>query len=327
MKKRTYFSKKTMSMMLSIAMGLFVMPVGTYAEEVSDSHTHTAGEWMADLENHWQVCTECGEALDTAAHTMDESDICEVCRKSVCDYGDGTYGIFSYDEQGVLCEDGYYDADGELISRYRYVFEYYEDGNVKSEKDYMYDPALYGEAEMLTSEAVYLYCENTEYGEVYQSENTTYSEDGSKIYTECAENGDILRTIEYDAQGNEVNVSRYEYEQDEQGERSYMAIYENEVLSYEEFCMSVPNSSSVTTKQVYYNEDGSVWNMTEYEYEFDEEGNLLYQSASTDGVLAWENIYESDDEGWNYLAKEITYDENGELVSEISYDAYGNEVE
>ena len=76
-----------------------------------------------------------------------------------------------------------------------------------------------------------------------------------------------------------------------------------------------------------YNEDGSVWNMTEYEYEFDEEGNLLYQSASTDGVLAWENIYESDDEGWNYLAKEITYDENGELVSEISYDAYGNEVE
>lgn len=292
----------------------------------TDSHTHTAGQWAADLENHWQVCADCGEKLEVAAHTMDEFDCCEVCGKSVCDYGDGTYGIFSYDDQGALCEDAYYDANGSLISRYTYVYEYYEDGNVKSEKHYAYDPEWYGDEEMLVQEAAYLYCENTEYGEVYQSEGTIYNDDGSKIYTEYAENWDILRTVEYDADGNEISVSRYEYERDDQGELTYMAIYVDEVLSFEEFYMAVPYSSSVVTKQVCYNEDDTVLTMTEYEYEFDDMGNILHQVAYTDGILDWENVYESDGEGCTYLAKEIDYDENGEVLSEFCYDADGNEI-
>lgn len=298
----------------------------TGADAGSDSHTHTAGEWAADLENHWQVCSDCGEALDAAAHTMDEFDYCEVCGKSVCDYGDGTYSLLSYDEQGSLCEDACYDADGSLIYRYTYVYEYYEDGNVKGEKHYAYDPMWYSGEETLVLEAAYLYCENTEFGEVYQSEATIYFEDGSKIYTEYAENWDVLRTIEYDAEGNEISSSRYAYQQDDQGERSYMAIYVDEVLSFEEFYMAVPYSSSVVTKQVYYNEDGSVWTTTEYEYEFDDMGNPVHQVAYTDGVIDWENVYESDGEGCTYLAKEIDYDENGDQVSEIRYDAYGNEI-
>lgn len=320
-------TKKILMCILTLSMGL--AGCGTVvlgAENTSDSHTHTAGEWVADLENHWQVCNDCGEVFDTEAHTMNESEICEVCSKAVFDYGDGTYGVISYDEQGALSEDAGYDADGELIYRYRYVFEYYEDGNVKSEKDYVYDPAGYGEEEILMSESVYLYCENTEFGEVYQAESTTYYEDGSSTYMECAENGEIIRSVEYDAEGNESSVSRYEYERDEQGYRTYMALYVDEVLSYEEYYMSTPECSEIVTKQVSYDENGEPWSTSEYKYEFDDEGNLLYQAAYMDEVLDWETFYEADEEGFMYLAKETDYDENGELVSEINYDAYGNEI-
>ena len=37
-------------------------------------------------------------------------------------------------------------------------------------------------------------------------------------------------------------------------------------------------------------------------------------------------VMRPDEEGFLYLAKETDYDENGELVSEISYDADGNEI-
>ena len=176
------------------------------------------------------------------------------------------------------------------------------------------------------SESVYLYCENTEFGEVYQAESTTYYEDGSSTYMECAENGEIIRSVEYDAEGNESSVSRYEYERDEQGYRTYMALYVDEVLSYEEYYMSTPECSEIVTKQVSYDENGEPWSTSEYKYEFDDEGNLLYQAAYMDEVLDWETFYEADEEGFMYLAKETDYDENGELVSEINYDAYGNEI-
>lgn len=202
-----------------------------------------------------------------------------------------------------------------------------EDGTVKSEKDYIYDPALYGEEEVLTAESLYLPCENLEYGEFYQSESTLYLDDGSKIWTEYAENGEALRVVEYDADGNETSVSRYEYENDDEGERLYMAIYVDEALSYEEFSMPVPNSSSVITKQVYYDTEGVVEYLTEYEYEFDDMGNLLHQTAYENGVLDWECVYEADEDGFTYLAKELDYDENGELISEAKYDVEGNLIE
>ena len=53
---------------------------------------------------------------------------------------------------------------------------------------------------------------------------------------------------------------------------------------------------------------------------------MLYQAAYMAEVLDWETFYEADEEGFMYLAKETDYDENGELVSEINYDAYGNEI-
>lgn len=293
----------------------------------ADEHTHTAGSYEADLENHWQVCEEDGEKMESEAHTLDESDYCEICNKSVYDFGDGTYGVYSYDEQGALCLDEYYNEDGSLISYYRYEYDYDENAVVTASRFYIYDPGYYGEDEVLFEEAVYLPCENDEYGECYQAESTTYYEDGGKSCTEYAENSDIIRVVEYDAEGNEVRTERYEYEQDEQGERSYMAVYTDDVLSYEEFYVPGPSGFNDMTKQVYYEEDGSVMSTSEYEYEYDDEGNLLHYTIYDNGVPKWESIYELDDEGWAYLAKEIEYDENGELIGETKYDAEGNEVE
>ena len=296
------------------------------AASTEGEHVHQ-GQWSADLESHWFVCTDCGETVNLDAHDTDEYGYCAVCGKSVLDFGDGTYSVFSYDEQGVLCEDAYYDADGALLSRYRYVYEYYDDGNVKSEKDYIYDPACYGEEELLVSESVFLYCEDPENGEVYQSECTMYSEDGSKTWTQYSENWEILQVVEYDTEGNELSVSRYEYQRDENGDCTYMAVYIDEVLDFEEFYTNTEFETGLITKQLYYNTDGSVLMSSEYEYEFDDAGNLLRHTAYTDGLLDWEDIYETDGDGCTYLAKEIDYDENGEILSEICYDADGNEIE
>lgn len=90
--------------------------------------------------------------------------------------------------------------------------------------------------------------------------------------------------------------------------------------------MSTPECSEIVTKQVSYDENGELWSTSEYKYEFDDAGNMLYQAAYMDDVLDWETFYEADEEGFMYLAKETDYDENGELVSEINYDAYGNEI-
>ena len=81
---------------------------------------------------------------------------------------------------------------------------------------------------------------------------------------ECAENGEIIRSVEYDAEGNESSVSRYEYERDEQGYRTYMALYVDEVLSYEEYYMSTPECSEIVTMQVAYVENGEPWSTAEY---------------------------------------------------------------
>ena len=47
-------------------------------------HTHTAGsEWKSDATNHWHVCTDCGEVVDSAAHTWNEGEVIEAatCNK------------------------------------------------------------------------------------------------------------------------------------------------------------------------------------------------------------------------------------------------------
>ena len=49
-----------------------VYEINVFADLSGEAHTHTPGEnWESDGENHWKVCTGCGERLDSAAHTFD----------------------------------------------------------------------------------------------------------------------------------------------------------------------------------------------------------------------------------------------------------------
>lgn len=75
------------------------------------SHTHAATEWKSDLQKHWQVCEECGEEFNAGEHSCDEFGYCEECDSSITDYGDGTYGVISYDEQGTMSSQIDYDAE------------------------------------------------------------------------------------------------------------------------------------------------------------------------------------------------------------------------
>ena len=42
---------------------------------------HVAGDWQMDDNNHWHVCTLCGENVDLTAHTFEEG-VCTVCEES-----------------------------------------------------------------------------------------------------------------------------------------------------------------------------------------------------------------------------------------------------
>ena len=44
------------------------------AEATSEAHVHTADtEWHHDENNHWHLCTGCGEKMDVAAHSFEET--------------------------------------------------------------------------------------------------------------------------------------------------------------------------------------------------------------------------------------------------------------
>ena len=132
------------------------------------SHDHVFTEWSADVTNHWYVC-ECGEKAELGEHSNDLLGICTVCRLSVMDNGNGSYGIFEYDENGGMTGITEYDADGNAVYTWYCETEYDENGDPKSMKEY--------EDGILKSESSYSPCEDTTYGEVYMSESTSYNDD------------------------------------------------------------------------------------------------------------------------------------------------------
>ena len=78
------------------------------------THEHALTEWKGDATEHWYIC-ECGEKLDSSAHTFDEYNICSVCGIAVTDMGDGAYELITYDEQGAIEYLTGYDAQGNVL--------------------------------------------------------------------------------------------------------------------------------------------------------------------------------------------------------------------
>ena len=91
-------------------------------------HTHSPADgWELNAKEHWQSC-ECGETLNTAAHTLDESSVCTACGAEIQDFGDFV-DVSTYSEYGDPLRMTSYDANGGVTSDMRYEYEYDADGN------------------------------------------------------------------------------------------------------------------------------------------------------------------------------------------------------
>lgn len=280
----------------------------------TEPHVHSFTQWYYNLENHYYDCL-CGETV-TEAHNLDEYSHCDVCDVSVYDNGDGAYCILTYDEQGNMNSQTDYDADGTVLFSMICEAEYYEDGNPKHTWEYHNGVLLY--------ECVYLPCENSEFSEVYLSQDTTYLDDG-KIVMEMDEDWHILTSTFYDLEGNVVSQEVYEYELDEFGNVLKSICYLDGVLSVlNEFYMG-PDGCMYDSIYISYENGEPAYTIT-YEHDFADTGDLTYQCIYVNGVKSDEAFYEADAEGFYYLAHEISYDQDGNVEAEYFYNSDGDQI-
>ncbi|MBQ6797353.1 MAG: hypothetical protein IJP10_04980 [Clostridia bacterium] len=179
------------------------------------SHEHTFDTWSASPESHWHVCTECGERSDEGKHDIGEEYMCAVCGSGVYSAGDYGASVYTYDEHGYMSLQENYDAEGNVCYARRYENEYYNDGKIKSVKEY--NVHIESGDEVIAAESEFLRRENSENGDVYLSESITYEADGSKTCVTWGEHSYALSSVSYDANGNAVSSERYEYEFDAEG--------------------------------------------------------------------------------------------------------------
>lgn len=209
----------------------------------SHSHT-TADSWEVDGTGHWKICEECEEKVEAGDHTLNEEEQCTVCGGYIYDFGDSQsvycYDAYDnlvkmadYDTEGTLISEitieYEYDADGNVTREKQYV-----DGVLSDETEYVVSngesqPVKYtgyyedgtwfineydshGNVVVMISydadgniewQSNSEYAENSE-GEWYEIKCTEISSDGTKYVYEYNEDGDLLNTTEYDADGNLV---------------------------------------------------------------------------------------------------------------------------
>lgn len=190
-----------------------------------------------------------------------------------------------------------------------------------------------------------------EYCEICETTICEY-EDNTYSIISYDEQGSMSSQIDYDKAGNVLAELIYEYEYYEDGNPKHTWEYMDGVLSYESIYLVSENdefSDVYMSEDIIYDEDTKTvskydedWNLLSvveydadgtvifediYEYEFDEEGNMLSQITYTDGVKSYEAIFEMGEDEWTYVAHEIYYDEEGQIFDEYYYDEEGNEIE
>lgn len=312
--------KKLFAIMLVGAMLTTVMTA-------CSSHSHTqSASWEADSTGHWKVCGGCDEKLQAGDHTLNDASRCTVCFSDVMDWGDSV-SVYTYDGHENPIRMAEYDADGKLLTETVYEYEYDNDGNLKNTKEYI-DGFFNSESEYTVSE-----------GESILTKFTQYNEDGSKFYNEYDDNGNVVKMIDYDANGN-VNLQTVsQYAQNDDGEWYETAgteTYADGTKIEAEY-----NEYSHNISRVIYDADGTVASTETWEYTYDDNGLKLTEKTYVDGVLNEEMIYKTvTQDGGSYTYPETittyhedgsktvcVYNENDELVRETEYDADGNVVE
>lgn len=298
-----------------ILSGILALAVCSGCSAKETSHVHSAtGEWDRNAQEHWHICA-CGEKLDISAHTLDDTMVCTVCGSEIWDLGDGLFDVHTYDETGEILRSTSYDANGNVISESRHIYEYDADGNKVSGKYYENDVLLQLD-EFST----------TEDGENYLTKGTSYQEDGSSFVNEYDEQNHVTATYAYDADGTLFYEVHTEYAYTEDG-----TCYESKSTEKD------PVANSILVAE--YNEYGDLVNRTmtdadgrvtldeRYEREYDDDQNILWEKTYSGDMLTHEIVSyatSSDDSGeWRYPEKTIEYHEDGTKIVSV----YGDNTE
>ena len=291
------------------------------------SHTHTAtGDWIVDAAGHWKQCSECEEKAEAGAHEFGDDFRCTACNSEVMEWEEGT-SVYTYDRHNNIRRMAEYDTKGVLISELAYEYKYDPDGNVIGAMEYT-DGVLTGERICTVIDGLSM---DTKY--------TTYNEDGGKFVNEYDENGNCVKAVEYDADGQMVWEANSQYFQTLEGEW------------YE--CACTETYSDGTMTEARYDEDGHNLSWLMYDsagviiedkgwaYIYDSDDNIEKVMEFENGVHVRDLLYKyiTDGDGGSFGFPEIVteyhtdgcttvfvYDENGELVRETTYDPDGGVV-
>ncbi len=196
--------------------------------------------------------------------------------------GDGGKYVIEFDENGDPVGTYEYDADGNMIEARRSEYLTDENGELVGEKVYIND--------VLSKEMKYASGSDGEEEYFYISEETNYSDDGSKLVEVYDEDGDVVREIAYDSAGEKLYDYELEYFYNDDGYETLIEKRENGVLRQE------------------------------IVFEYDDEGNITAEKLYEDNKLLKESVYTAA-ENYFYVSKIITYNPDG-TTSVEEYDEY-----
>lgn len=270
------------------------------------AHDHTAHPlWSIEIENHRHTCERCGKELDSEPHSFGKDGACTVCGAVFYDTDSGKE-VKLYDDHNALVMHITFDSEGNILTDERFSYEYYDDGNVKTQKYYKNRKPIF--------QYEYRFCTDPENGETYTAVFTEYT-DFSTTVSEYSEDQRILTVSTYDVNDKLFSVERYEYEYSSDGTLVKTNIYIDDELArvYDH----------VNTKLLEYDANGNV--EIERSYVYDEAGNLIKEVINVYDRLDHESYYTTGDDGF-YVYKTVVYDENGEVEKEVFYDSDGKEI-
>lgn len=157
----------------------------------------------------------------------------------------------------------------------------------------------------------------------------------SKSVYQFNKNGDPLKMVDYDADGNVITETIYTYEYDADGQLTRSSTTTNGVLT-EESLYTLVDGESVISQLTSYLEDG-----TKVVNDYDAYGNPIRTTAyDADGQMISEDTYEYTQaadgqwyESWRSITEAdgtrsvSTYNEAGDQISLLRYDADGSLME
>ena len=294
----------------------------------SGGHKHVAqGDWDWNGTEHWNIC-ECGKQMDIGAHKLGEDLLCTKCGVEVWEMDDGSADVYAYDQYGNIRRYACFDPEGNMISESRNENEYDDAGNLLASRFYS-DGVLQNED---------IYAPNAD-GEYVITKSTMYYEGGCTV-NEYDENGNMVYVSDTDEAGNVESEAWYEYAMNDDGE-----YYESKLTEH------LPEGGKLEAQynpqgdiigRIWYDENDNVTREDTWEYEYNEDGQELWQKQYTDGVLVYEITgyaeFSSPEYSMRYPETVIDYYEdgtrlvtahgsNGEVETETTYGANGDVLE